>query len=339
MSKQLDDKQLSDIESAMGDDERVAIANLRGGCSCSVSPPCSACCSPLTQDEADELGLIPEEIDAMTATPQDAPTDAPAALTASQHLDAIRAALALGPTPNDWTYGVRTDGSIWLSVGDHKTSGPHYQADLCASPADAALIVACRPDAMREVLKLHDLAMTHAARTSLEAFAGNIEAVNALDLDTMDVQPILQAVQYGEISTGRARELLRCWVLGTFTVDMLPKPEGAFDVFNDDDEPPVVVRKLRAELAKAERSAIAFGDVISNHCIAMQAAVIEFRIGRGAGAGMVWIENTLRGPGLLPDLESASRLGSAQAWFDTETAKEAARVAALKAETKGATHG
>jgi hypothetical protein len=47
-------------------------------------------------------------------------------------------------TPGPWRYGVRFDGSIWLSLGDHKT-GPHFQADLCASEADARLIAAA-PD-------------------------------------------------------------------------------------------------------------------------------------------------------------------------------------------------
>jgi len=44
-------------------------------------------------------------------------------------------------TPAPWTYGVRTDGSIWLSIGDHKT-GPHHQGDIVATPADARLICA-----------------------------------------------------------------------------------------------------------------------------------------------------------------------------------------------------
>jgi len=44
-------------------------------------------------------------------------------------------------TPGPWLYGVRPDGSIWLSLGDHKT-GPHYQGDLVATPADARLIAA-----------------------------------------------------------------------------------------------------------------------------------------------------------------------------------------------------
>ncbi len=44
-------------------------------------------------------------------------------------------------TPGPWKFGLRRDGSIWLSLGDYKI-GPHYQADLCATVADAKLICA-----------------------------------------------------------------------------------------------------------------------------------------------------------------------------------------------------
>lgn len=42
-------------------------------------------------------------------------------------------------TKGPWIYGVRHDGSKWLSIGDYKT-GPHYQGDLYASESDAKLI-------------------------------------------------------------------------------------------------------------------------------------------------------------------------------------------------------
>jgi hypothetical protein len=32
----------------------------RGGCTCFISPPCGACCNPLTQDEAEALGWLDE---------------------------------------------------------------------------------------------------------------------------------------------------------------------------------------------------------------------------------------------------------------------------------------
>lgn len=52
-----------------------------------------------------------------------------------------------GHTPGPWSYGVRKDGSIWLSLGDYKT-GPHYQGDLVATPDDARLICAA-PDLLK----------------------------------------------------------------------------------------------------------------------------------------------------------------------------------------------
>lgn len=50
---------------------------------------------------------------------------------------------APGFTPGPWIFGKRSDGSLWLSLGDPKT-GPHYQGDLVASVDDARAIVATR---------------------------------------------------------------------------------------------------------------------------------------------------------------------------------------------------
>lgn len=49
--------------------------------------------------------------------------------------------------------------------------------------------------------------------------------------------------------------------------------------------------------------------------VAMQAAFIEWRHGRGAEVAMEWITNTLRGPGLVPD-PRAQYGREAQAWHD-----------------------
>ena len=43
-------------------------------------------------------------------------------------------------TPGEWKYGIRWDGTMWLSLGDSK-NGPHYQGDLVASTEDADLII------------------------------------------------------------------------------------------------------------------------------------------------------------------------------------------------------
>ena len=81
------------------------------------------------------------------------------------------------------------------------------------------------------------------------------------------------------------------------------------------------IAELEAALAKSERCAIAYSDVIANQCIAMQAAVIEFYVGEGSVPAIAWIENTLCGPGLLPDHEAAQAMGGAQAWFDAKMAE------------------
>ena len=89
---------------------------------------------------------------------------------------------------------------------------------------------------------------------------------------------------------------------------------------------------LQREVAQFKRRDVLLGDVISNHCIAMQAALIEECLGEGAEAAMVWISNTLSGPGLLPDLEEARRLGGAQAWFDARSTEREAQLRAAQAE-------
>jgi hypothetical protein len=77
-------------------------------------------------------------------------------------------------TPGPWTYGVRKDGSMWLSIGDHRT-GPHFQADLCASEADAKLIVAA-PE-MLDALRRAVLALAFASESSA-AMRDDYEAVS-----------------------------------------------------------------------------------------------------------------------------------------------------------------
>ena len=46
-------------------------------------------------------------------------------------------------TPAPWTYGVRPDGTIWLSLGDPRRPGAeHHQGDFFGTEADARLIAA-----------------------------------------------------------------------------------------------------------------------------------------------------------------------------------------------------
>lgn len=104
------------------------------------------------------------------------------------------------------------------------------------------------------------------------------------------------------------------------------------------------VQRLHTELAKAMRIRIEFGDIISNHCVAMQAAVIDEI--QSPGDGIAWIENTLIGPGLYPDIDAALAIpradpkSVAQAWFDAKTAEhEAFRKAHPGPEALAATVG
>jgi len=83
---------------------------------------------------------------------------------------------------------------------------------------------------------------------------------------------------------------------------------------------------LRADLLKHKAHIRMGNDIITNQCIAMQAALLEQSIGKGDEAALEWISNTLCGPGLLPDdseaahLPDAANKGPAQAWFDAKMA-------------------
>jgi len=53
--------------------------------------------------------------------------------------------------PGEREYGVRNDGSIWLSIGS-PLKGPHYQGDIVATAADADLICAASPSVVLELI-------------------------------------------------------------------------------------------------------------------------------------------------------------------------------------------
>lgn len=51
------DKWLDNLE--LTEEEQLQLIELRGGCSCFISPPCGSCCNPLTFEEAETLGHVP----------------------------------------------------------------------------------------------------------------------------------------------------------------------------------------------------------------------------------------------------------------------------------------
>ena len=84
--------------------------------------------------------------------------------------------------------------------------------------------------------------------------------------------------------------------------------------------------ELRADLKKHKGHIRLTNDIITNQCIAMQSALIDEHH-QDASAGMMWISNTLFGPGLIPDIGEAmalSKINPAQAWFDAKTAEHEA---------------
>src|SRR5690606_34525521 len=68
----------------------------------------------------------------------------------------------------------------------------------------------------------------------------------------------------------------------------------------------------RAARVALQREMLAVSQSLARVVAVMQAAWIEWRHGRGAEEGMQWIENTLNGPGLIPNDGGTD----AQAFFD-----------------------
>lgn len=83
------------------------------------------------------------------------------------------------------------------------------------------------------------------------------------------------------------------------------------------------VARLHSEANKSERRAIMFGDIMAQQVMAMRAAYVDAKL-NGSDAGMAWIENTLEGPGHLPDLAAAKKEGGAQCMFNREMAEHEA---------------
>ncbi|WP_423004206.1 hypothetical protein [Undibacterium sp. JH2W] len=85
--------------------------------------------------------------------------------------------------------------------------------------------------------------------------------------------------------------------------------------------------ELTERLAIAEKQIKAFEenhrvlvDILEGNSVAMPAAWIEWKNGKGAESAMEWIENTLDGPDLIPD-ETDENYNDAQKYFDAHSPK------------------
>ncbi|MFZ6774709.1 hypothetical protein ACO0LB_18565 [Undibacterium sp. SXout7W] len=118
-------------------------------------------------------------------------------------------------------------------------------------------------------------------------------------------------------------------------------PHACFDIFEDGDAycrgividsadlhvPASQESELAERLAIAEKQIKSLeenqqvlGDILENNSVAMQAAWIEWKNGKGAESAMEWIENTLDGPDLIPD-DSDENYHDAQKYFDAHAPK------------------
>ncbi|KVW15441.1 hypothetical protein WK91_18575 [Burkholderia cepacia] len=75
------------------------------------------------------------------------------------------------------------------------------------------------------------------------------------------------------------------------------------------------VEAAKLDALKLQRSGQMAATCTHNNVVAMQAAWIEWQYGEGAEGAMEWIENTLAGPGLIPEPDEP-HYREAQAYFD-----------------------
>lgn len=99
--------------------------------------------------------------------------------------------------------------------------------------------------------KLRDQDTTGAA-LALESVLKGIDHLTA-DLAVREalvprrLRKFLEAMQAGEMSVGRAVEILDAWVHGRYSDDMVPEPPEDSALIADDEFPMVLLRRLRAE--------------------------------------------------------------------------------------------
>jgi hypothetical protein len=77
--------------------------------------------------------------------------------------------------------------------------------------------------------------------------------------------------------------------------------------------------KESKEIQRLEKTLNDFGKVIHDMVVGQQAAWIEWKHGKGAEEGMVWIHNALFGPGFIP-YKDDPYVKDAQAYYDTHRA-------------------
>jgi len=79
------------------------------------------------------------------------------------------------------------------------------------------------------------------------------------------------------------------------------------------------VQQWKKDAEQAKRLAKDLSNIVHDMTVVMQAAWIEWQHGEGAEKSMMWIQNTLVGPGYIPD-EDAPYGKDAQAWMDANRA-------------------
>lgn len=171
----------------------------------------------------------------------------------------------------------------------------------------------------------------------VEALRANVASLESLRFELLKEAQLRQTDTDAALLT-QVRNLVKVWRIWNWkspTAEVLNLDTGECEEALTGEERALArIRELETKLASRHRAAVEYSDIIERYVRAMRAAVVDAEL-RGPEAGMVWIWNTLLGPGMLPDVEEAKAEGGAQAMFDREQAKhEAFRAAHPVPEVK-----
>ncbi|MDR5784105.1 hypothetical protein QCE63_32305 [Caballeronia sp. LZ065] len=122
-------------------------------------------------------------------------------------------------------------------------------------------------------------------------------------------EEVRERIEHHTDCNGRLDEHGLAIDLSTITGVAAPQSQGEKAVASEDARDAERLRELTKTLS----------NILHDYTTAMQAALIEWKHGKGADAGFDWIINTLDGPGLLPDFD-AEHGTNAQFWFSANCA-------------------
>ncbi|WP_348706426.1 hypothetical protein [Acidovorax soli] len=139
------------------------------------------------------------------------------------------------------------------SIGEEQAFAAWFKVDCPVEGANAKIAAKAAWKACA-ALQSPSFDAADMATASAQGFRAGIASLAAnagsepVALDPRHIRKFLQALQAGEMSVGRAVEILDAWVGGYYSDEMVPPPPADSCLIADDEFPMEIVRKLRSEV-------------------------------------------------------------------------------------------